>query len=137
MAAELDKLVRREQAARRDAESANRSKDHFLATLSHELRTPLNAIFGWARLLRTSNTTATGSNARRMAIERSAESLRRLVDDLLDVSRIVSGRLRLVRTPFRLQAAVDGALDAVRPQASERGVRLETRIGARGCHRPR
>jgi signal transduction histidine kinase/ActR/RegA family two-component response regulator len=127
-ARELDKLVRREQAARRDAESANRSKDHFLATLSHELRTPLNAIFGWARLLRTHHDADRIERAT-MAIERSAESLRRLVDDLLDVSRIVSGRLRLLRMPFNLQAAVDGALDAVRPQASERGVRLETRTG--------
>ena len=129
-ARELDKLVRREQAARRDAESANRSKDHFLATLSHELRTPLNAIFGWARLLRAGHDAERVDRAT-MAIERSAESLRRLVDDLLDVSRIVSGRLRLVRTAFNLQAAVDGALDAVRPQASERGVRLEIRADHR------
>ena len=126
MSAELDKMVRREQAARRDAESANRSKDHFLVTLSHELRTPLNAIFGWSKLLRASGHDGDRVERATMAIERSAEALRRLVDDLLDVSRIVSGRLRLVRAPFRLANAVEGALDAVRPQAAERGIRLET-----------
>ena len=130
MAAELDKLVRREQAARRDAESANRSKDHFLTTLSHELRTPLNAIFGWARLMRTGDHDRERIDRATLAIERSADSLRRLVDDLLDVSRIVSGRLRLVRAPFRLTGAVEGALDAVRPQAAERGVRLESHLEA-------
>jgi signal transduction histidine kinase len=128
MSGEIDKLVRREQAARRDAESANRSKDHFLATLSHELRTPLNAIFGWTRLLRTNGHDGERVDRATMAIERSAEALRRLVDDLLDVSRIVSGRLRLVRAPFRLAVAVESALDAVRPQAAERRIRLETFI---------
>jgi signal transduction histidine kinase len=128
MASEIDKLVRREQAARRDAESANRSKDHFLATLSHELRTPLNAIFGWTRLLRSGNHDPNRLDRATVAIERSAESLRRLVEDLLDVSRIISGRLRLVRAPIRLAAGVESALDAVRPQAADRGVRLETSL---------
>ena len=126
MAAEIDKLVRREQAARRDAEAANHSKDVFLATLSHELRTPLSAIFGWTRLLREGPGEPARLERATLAIERSAESLRRLVDDLLDVSRIVSGRLRLVRAPLRPARAVEAALDAVRPQAAERGVRLQT-----------
>jgi signal transduction histidine kinase/CheY-like chemotaxis protein len=128
MAAEIEKLVRREQAARRDAEAANKSKDHFLATLSHELRTPLNAIFGWSRLLRTQSLDGERIERATLAIERSAESLKRLVEDLLDVSRIISGRLRLVRAPLRLDTVVEAALDAVRPQALDRGVRLETRV---------
>jgi signal transduction histidine kinase len=130
MASEIEKLVRREQAARLDAEQANRSKDIFLATLSHELRTPLSAIFGWTRLLRSGNDDPERIDRATLAIERSAESLRRLVDDLLDVSRIISGRLRLERAPIRLAAAVDAALDAVRPQAAERRVHLEIHLPA-------
>ena len=130
MAREIDKLVRREQAARLEAESANRSKDHFLATLSHELRTPLSAIFGWTRMLHGGTDDPARVDRATAAIERSAESLRRLVDDLLDVSRIISGRLRLVPAPIRLANVVDGALDAVRPQATDRGVRLETDLSS-------
>jgi signal transduction histidine kinase len=130
MAAEIDKLVRGEQAARRDAEAANRSKDHFLATLSHELRTPLTAIFGWTRLLRSGTDDPQRIERATIAIERSAESMRRLVDDLLDVSRIISGRLRLVREPVSLTTVVESALDAVRPKAADRGIRLETEIPA-------
>jgi signal transduction histidine kinase len=130
MASEIEKLVRREQAARRDAEAANRSKDLFLATLSHELRTPLSAIFGWTRMLRSGTDDPERIDRATQAIERSAESMRRLVDDLLDVSRIISGRLRLERSPMRLAAAVEAALDAVRPQAAERRVHLETQLPA-------
>ena len=128
MASEIEKLVRREQAARHDAEAANRSKDLFLATLSHELRTPLSAIFGWTRLLRNGNEDPVRIDRATLAIERSAESLRRLVDDLLDVSRIISGRLRLVQAPIKLAAVAEAALDAVRTQAAERHVRLETAV---------
>ncbi len=128
MAGDLAKLVAREQAARREAESANRSKDQFLAMLSHELRTPLNAILGWARLLRTGDLDQERAQRAIGAIERSAEAQRRLIEDLLDVSRIVSGRLRMIRSATRLAAVTEAALDAVRPRADEKGVRIETSI---------
>jgi signal transduction histidine kinase/ActR/RegA family two-component response regulator len=128
MAADLAQMVGREQAARREAEAANRSKDHFLAMLSHELRTPLNAILGWARMMSADARDVARVHRATGAIERSAESLRRLIDDLLDISRIVAGKLRLVRGATRISAVAEAALDAVRPQAAEKGVQLEATI---------
>jgi signal transduction histidine kinase len=128
MAADLAQLVRREQAARRQAETANRSKDQFLAMLSHELRTPLNAVLGWARLLQNESADADRVRRASMAIERSALAQQRLIEDLLDVSRIVSGKLRLVRSAVKFSAVMEAALDAVRPQAREKGVSLDVTI---------
>ena len=96
MATDLAELVSRERAARREAEAANRSKDQFLAMLSHELRTPLNAVLGWAHALRTGQSMPNRVHRAAMAIERSAESQRRLIEDLLDVSGIAAGRVRII-----------------------------------------
>ena len=106
----------REQAARREAEQANRLKDAFLATLSHELRTPLNAIVGWLQILRTRELDA----PTRLAIDvldRNATALRRLIEDMLDVSAILSGKLHIHREPVDLTAVVEGVIDSLRPTA--------------------
>jgi signal transduction histidine kinase/ActR/RegA family two-component response regulator len=126
MGNDLAELVAKEQAARRVAEDANRAKDEFLATVSHELRTPLTAILGWAQMLRSERLSADRVRHGIAVIERSARAQAQLIDDLLDVSRIVSNRLRIVREPVRLMEVVEGALDAVRPQASEKQVEIQT-----------
>jgi len=128
MGNDLAELVAREQAARREAESANRSKDEFLATVSHELRTPLTAILGWAQMLRSERLPPDRGRHAIEVIERSARAQRQLIDDLLDVSRIVSNRLRIAREPIRLAAIVEAALDTVRPQAAERKIEIETQL---------
>jgi signal transduction histidine kinase len=126
MANDLAELVAREQGARREAEAANRSKDEFLATVSHELRTPLTAILGWAQMLRSERLPPERVRHGIEVIERSARAQRQLIEDLLDVSRIVSNRLRITREPVRLSEIVDAALDAVRPQAAAKQVTIET-----------
>jgi len=128
MAEALARLVSREQGARREAERANRSKDEFLATVSHELRTPLTAILGWSRLMRDAHLDEEGSARALAAIERNAEAQRRLVEDLLDVSRIVRGELYFDRTAVPLALAVNAALEAVSLQALEKGVTIEPSI---------
>jgi signal transduction histidine kinase/CheY-like chemotaxis protein len=122
----LAELVAKEQAARREAEEANRSKDDFLATVSHELRTPLTAILGWSQMLQSERLPPDRVRHGIEVIERSARAQRQLIDDLLDVSRIVSHRLRIVREPVRLADVIDAALDAVRPQAAAKHVEIET-----------
>ena len=126
MARELEKLVAREQAARRDAEAANKSKDQFLATLSHELRTPLNAIVGWTRLMRDGQLDADKTRKAIEAVERSADAQRQLIEDLLDIARIVSGQLRMVRHTVCLSEVVEAAIDTLRPRAAEKSVQIET-----------
>jgi PAS domain S-box-containing protein len=119
-------LLGREKAAREEAEALNRAKDEFLATLSHELRTPLNAIFGWARMLQT-GTVGGGTTQRAVeAIVRNATAQVQLIDDLLDVSRIITGNMRLDLRPVDIKTVIEGALDAVRPAALIKGVRIET-----------
>jgi signal transduction histidine kinase/ActR/RegA family two-component response regulator len=127
--------LRKEIAERRRAEQeraemlvrereANRLKDEFLATLSHELRTPLNAILGWVKLLRT-NAVPTQSIDRALEkVERNAQVQSRLIEDLLEVSRIVSGKLRLEFRPFDLAALCATAIDAIRPTSEARGVAI-------------
>ena len=123
----------RERDARRHAEEADRLKDEFLATLSHELRTPLTSILGWASMIR--NGEVEGSNASRAieTIERNARSQARLIDDLLDVSRIITGNLRLDLHPLNLAPIVDAALDALRPTADVKGIKLQTRFEPVEC----
>ncbi len=123
----------RERDARRHAEEADRLKDEFLATLSHELRTPLTSILGWASMIR--NGEVEGSSAARAieTIERNARSQARLIDDLLDVSRIITGNLRLDLHPLNLAPIVDAALDALRPTADAKGIRLQTRFYPEEC----
>jgi CheY-like chemotaxis protein/nitrogen-specific signal transduction histidine kinase len=129
----LAQLLMRERTARADAEKANRLKDEFLATLSHELRTPLTSILGWASMIR--NGEVEGSNASRAieTIERNARSQARLIDDLLDVSRIITGNLRLDLHPLNLAPIVEAALDALRPTADVKGIKLQTRFVPEEC----
>lgn len=126
---ERELLLEREAAARSEAEAANRAKDEFLATLSHELRTPLNAIVGWTRVLLEG---ALDEGSRRHAlevVERNAHLQARLVADILDVSRILTGGVRLDVHTVELGTIIGAALDAVRPAASARQVQLRARLG--------
>ncbi|HEV2844701.1 MAG TPA: ATP-binding protein, partial [Thermoanaerobaculia bacterium] len=118
-------LFKTAEQARETAEAANRVKDQFLATLSHELRTPLNAILGWAQLLRNRRPDESGLVRGLEAIERNARSQTQLIDDLLDVSRIASGRLRLELRPIDPAETIEAALSAVLPSADAKGIRME------------
>jgi PAS domain S-box-containing protein len=122
---ERARLLAREQAAREEAEALNRTKDEFLATLSHELRTPVNAIFGWARMLQTGSVGGSTTQRAVEAIVRNATAQVQLIDDLLDVSRIITGNMRLDVRPVDIKDVIEGALDAVRPAAALKGIRLE------------
>jgi len=125
-----ERLLAAEQKARSDAEAANRAKDQFLATVSHELRTPLGAILGWARILRNQTsdpkTTARGLEA----IERNATAQAQLIEDILDVSRIISGKLRLLPQNVELTAVVRAAVDSIKPAVEARRIRLETKLNS-------
>ena len=114
--------------AKAAAEAANRTKDEFLATLSHELRTPLNAILGWCHLLRTGAITGEEVAQGLDVIDRNARAQTRLIEDLLDMSRIVSGKLRLEFHAVDLPTVVASAVESVRPAAEAKGVRLETTL---------
>ena len=126
--AEAQARRREAEAAAAAAEAASRSKDHFLATLSHELRTPVAAIVGWIAVLRARRGDAQKTEQALAVIERNALQQTRLIDDLLDVSRIVAGKLRLERKPTDLSAAIGEALDGVRPLARDKRIALEARI---------
>ena len=117
-------LLLREQRARAEAEAANRIKDEFLATLSHELRTPLTALLGWACLLRGSGRDDTILDQGLEAIERNARIQTQLTDDLLDVSCIISGKLRLDVRPVEISSVIDAAISVVRPAADAKSIQL-------------
>ncbi|HJP94037.1 MAG TPA: ATP-binding protein [Pyrinomonadaceae bacterium] len=123
----------RERAARRHAEEADRLKDEFLATLSHELRTPLTSILGWASMIRSGEIEGPAVARAVETIERNARAQARLIDDLLDVSRIITGNLRLDLHPLNLAPIVNGALDALRPTADVKGIRLQTQFASQEC----
>jgi signal transduction histidine kinase/ActR/RegA family two-component response regulator len=125
---ERSRLLEREQSARVDLERASRAKDEFIATVSHELRTPISAVLGWARLLRTGKLDAAASTRAVEVIERSAAAQAQLVDDLLDVSRVERGELRLYVRPVDLMAVVEAAVEAVRPAATARGTVIAVEI---------
>jgi signal transduction histidine kinase/CheY-like chemotaxis protein len=113
------------ETRRVEAQTANQAKDDFLAVLSHELRTPINAVYGWARMLHTRQL---GENARVRALDaiiRNAHAQVQLIDDLLDVSRIISGKMRLDVHPVDLKLVMETALDAVRPAADAKGTQLQ------------
>ena len=122
---EREQLLRREREARAEAQSANRAKDLFLAALSHELRTPLNAILGWARMFREGQLDPGQRQQALEVIERNAQAQAKLIGDLLDVSRIITGKLRVDLHPMDLGSAVEAALDSVRPAAEAKGLELE------------
>jgi signal transduction histidine kinase/ActR/RegA family two-component response regulator len=117
-------LTASEREARAEAERADRAKDEFVATVSHELRTPLNTVLGWARLLRMGKLDASGAAKGVETIERSASAQAQIIDDLLDVSRIVRGELRLDVRPVELVPVIEAAIDAVRPAAAARHLEM-------------
>ena len=111
--------------AYRQAEESSRLKEEFLATISHELRTPLSAILGWARMLRLGQLSKENAAKALDTIERNARAQAQLIDDLLDVSRIVTGKLRMDVRPSDPNSFIDAAVDAVRPAAEAKGVRVQ------------
>jgi len=124
----LEAVLEREQRARRDAEAASRLKDEFLMTLSHELRTPLTAIYGWVRMLSTDVVPPAERGRALAAVERNAQAQARLIDDLLDVSRAISGKLRLETRPMNVADVVRAAIDTVTPALDAKGIELRRAI---------
>ena len=122
---ERETLLVREREARAEAEQANRIKDEFLATLSHELRTPIGAITNWVYLLRTAPPTPAELDEALAVIDRNARAQATLIDDLLDTSRILSGKMRLQQEPLPIGPVLQTVLETVRPAAAERGIHLE------------
>jgi PAS domain S-box-containing protein len=122
---EREHLLQSEQAARIDAERASRMKDEFLATLSHEIRTPLNAIVGWATVLRSARLAPTELAEGLEVIDRNARVQAQIIDDLLDMSRIVSGKLRLDVQRIDLADVIRAAADTVAPAADAKDIRLQ------------
>ena len=112
------------ESARADADEANRLKDEFLAAVSHELRTPLSAILGWTRLLGGGQLDSARTTAAIYTIERNAKTLARMIDDLLDVSRIIGGKTLFEPQPVDLVAVIQGAMDEVQPGAQAKSLRL-------------
>jgi PAS domain S-box-containing protein len=123
-------FLERESAARADAEQANRLKDEFLATLSHELRTPLNAVIGWSRMLKSGRLDPESASHALQVIERNAWAQKQIIEDILDVSRVITGKLQLKVGPLDLVSVVESALDAVRPAMEAKAIRVETIIDA-------
>ena len=123
---ERAQLLAREQAARAEAETANRMKDEFLAVLSHELRSPLNPIIGWSGMLRTQKLNAATTARALETIERNAKLQAELIEDLLDVSRMIRGKLSLNVCPVNLIPIVQGAMETVHLAATAKSIRLES-----------
>jgi PAS domain S-box-containing protein len=123
-------LLARESHARQQAEEASRLKEEFLATVSHELRTPLNAVVGWSRLLHSGQLDADGVKHAVEVIERNAASQRQIIEDLLDVSRIVAGKLRISTQPVDLLLIIHAAIDAVQPAAEAKEIEIATHVAA-------
>lgn len=121
---ERSQLLEREHAARIQAETANRLKDEFLATLSHELRSPLNAMLGWVQMLRRGTLDAASSQRALETIERNARVQNQLIEDLLDVSRIITGKLRLEVRPVSLVSVISAVIETVRPAAEAKAIEL-------------
>jgi signal transduction histidine kinase len=120
-ASELERVV---QERTRELHRANQAKDEFLATLSHELRTPLTAIFGWAQMLRTGKLDEATFQRALDSIERNARVQVQLIDDLLDISQIITGKLRLQVHPVELVPVIEAAIDAIQPAADAKGIQL-------------
>src|SRR4051812_48898850 len=118
-------LLEREQQARREAQAANRAKDEFLATLSHELRTPLNAILGWAKLLAGGYLDEATTRRAVEIIERNTRAQAQLIEDLLDISRIITGKLRLDCRMVSIGSIIDAALDSVRHAADAKRIAID------------
>ena len=130
MASAVD--VTEQVLARRQVEETSRLKDEFIATVSHELRTPLNAILGWSQMLRTGSLPADRHQRALETIERNARSQAQLIEDLLDMSRILAGKLALETEPLDVSLVVEAALESIRPAASAKGVRLQPVLDSGG-----
>jgi signal transduction histidine kinase/integral membrane sensor domain MASE1/ActR/RegA family two-component response regulator len=123
--------ARREaEAARIHAQTANRVKDEFLATVSHELRTPLNAVLGWSQLLRGGKLEGDNRSRAIETIHRSARAQAQLIDDLLDVSSIITGKFKLSIRPVELRSVIEAAIDSVRPAAQAKGIEIAAALDA-------
>ncbi len=118
------RLYAGEQSARQSADIANRAKDEFLATVSHELRTPLNAIMGWAKMLASGNLDETKRGRAVETIDRNAVAMAQLIEDLLDISRIISGKMRLEIQSVDLAQVIEAAIESVKPAADARDIRV-------------
>jgi signal transduction histidine kinase/ActR/RegA family two-component response regulator len=131
---ERDRRLAREQLARAEAETANRLKDQFLATVSHELRTPLNAIIGWSHMLRGGKLDPTTASRAVETIERNAKAQAQLVEDLLDVSRMITGNLRLNVMSVDVAAVINMAVDCVQLAAATKNIQLEVTLDPSARH---
>ncbi len=125
---EREALLAREKEAREQAEMASRAKDEFLGLLSHELRTPLNSILGWTRILTTNTLDEAGAEQALETIDRNAKLQARLIDDMLDVSRIISGKLRLDAQPVDLTTVINAAVETLRPAAEAKNIRMHVTL---------
>ncbi|BBD64348.1 PAS/PAC sensor hybrid histidine kinase [Nostoc commune NIES-4072] len=123
---ECDRLLEREMKARKEAEIANTLKDEFLAVLSHELRTPLNSVLGWSKMLRTRNFDEKTTKHALETIERNAKLQTQLIEDLLDVSRILQGKLNLNTCPVTLVMVVEAAIETVKLAAEAKSIQIQT-----------
>ena len=132
MAIDHAALLRQASVARDAAEAAARSRDEFLSTLSHELRAPLNAVFGWATMLDRGQLDAEQSRRAFQVILRNVSTQVRLIEDLLDLSRVASGKIRLFVQPVDLESVIQDALESVRPAAEAKGIRLQAVLASPG-----
>jgi PAS domain S-box-containing protein len=126
--AEREQLLQSERAARGEAERSSQMKDEFLATLSHELRTPLNAILGWSQVLRLKEVGQEVAEGLKV-IERNARAQAQIIEDLLDMSSIISGKVRLAMQKIDLASVVDTSIKAVQPTAAAKGVTVQAKLG--------
>jgi PAS domain S-box-containing protein len=122
---EREDLLEREKSARREAEAANLAKDEFLSVLSHELRTPLNAILGWTRMMKSGLLDEVRSNQAVETIERNAKLQNNLIEDLLDVSRIISGKMLIEETEVDFILVVHSAIETIQPFADAKNIKLD------------
>ena len=119
------------ERAKRDAEAASRAKEDFLAVVSHELRTPLSAVYGWARMLRSGRLHAEVAERALDVIVRNTDAQAQLIDELLDMSRIIAGKIRFDVRPLDLEAIIKAAIDAVRPVADSKEIQLQCVLDSR------
>jgi PAS domain S-box-containing protein len=128
---ELEVLLAREQAAKAEAEAANRAKDEFLAVVSHELRTPLNAIYGWIQILRSTKTDRKTSEHALDSMSRNARAQAKIIEDILDVSRIIAGKIRLDVRQVDFAGIIKSAIDTLQPAVDNKGIHLSSSLDPR------
>src|SRR5688572_17108086 len=130
---EREHLLQSERTARGEAERSSRMKDEFLATLGHELRTPLNAILGWSQVLRRAEPANAELGEGLKVIERNARAQAQIIEDLLDMSSIISGKVRLDMRRVDLASVVEASVNAVRPAAETKGIELNIALDTAAC----